>query len=123
MLIDDLPRFAPVAGHFHDVPFYVSREMFGGVPIEIAGGEIAHLVETPVAATHRHDCPEIYLLLSPSPKGAVIEVEVNDQIFTVVSPAAFYVPAGAPHRFVTRRAERGSYCLGVLLPRASSGGA
>jgi mannose-6-phosphate isomerase-like protein (cupin superfamily) len=118
-LISDLPRMSEVVGHFRPVPFYVEKDMFGGVPVEIAGGEISELVDRPVAEPHVHDVAEIYLLLSPSPGGAQIDIEVDGERFTVESPAAFYVPAGATHRFVTRRAERGSYCLGVLLTKPS----
>ena len=59
--------------------------------------------------------PEIYLLLSPEPGGAVIDVEVEGVSYEVVAPAAFYTPARMRHRFVTRTAVKGSSCLGVLL--------
>lgn len=114
-LVSDLPRLVPMPGHFHDVPLYLGLDMFGGMPVEVAGGEISELVGRPVAAVHTHDVPEVYLLLSPEKGGAEIEIEVDGSLFVATSPAAFYVPAGARHRFVTKRAERGSYCLGILL--------
>lgn len=122
-LISDLPRLLEVAGHFRMVPFFLSTEMFGGLPFEIAGGDISQLVDKPVADTHTHEFPEIYLLLSPNKGGAEIDIEVNGEAFRAVAPSAFYVPAGARHRFVTRKAEIGSYCLGVLLGAESQSAA
>ena len=116
-LVSDLPRFANVAGHFHQVPFFLSADMFGGLPLEVAGGEISQLVDKPVAETHVHEVAEIYLLLSPEKGGAEIDIEVDGTPYRAVAPAAFYVPAGARHRFVTRKAQVGSYCLGILLAR------
>jgi mannose-6-phosphate isomerase-like protein (cupin superfamily) len=118
-LIAGLPRYAPMEGHFHEVPIFLALDMFGGLPMEVAGGEISQLVGVPVAEPHVHSVPEIYLLLSPEKGGAEIEIEVEGERFVATSPAAFYVPAGARHRFLTRRAERGSYCLGVLLHHQS----
>lgn len=114
-LIANLPRFIAVAGHFRQVPFFLTTDMFGGLPFEIAGGDISSLVDKPVAETHVHVCAEIYLLLSPNQGGAEIDIEVDGTPFRAVAPSAFYVPAGARHRFVTRKAEAGSYCLGILL--------
>jgi hypothetical protein len=119
-LISDLPRMLEVAGHFRLVPFFLSTSMFGGLPFEIAGGDISQLVDKPVADTHTHEFPEIYLLLSPNPGGAEIDIEVDGARFRAVAPSAFYVPAGARHRFITRKAEIGSYCLGVLLGAESA---
>jgi hypothetical protein len=114
-LVSDLPRYMPMNGHFHEVPVFLALDMFGGLPFEVAGGEISKLVDIPVAEPHRHEVPEIYLLLSPEKGGAEIEIEVDGERFVATSPAAFYVPAGALHRFLTRRAEKGSFCLGILL--------
>ncbi|HEU4963909.1 MAG TPA: cupin domain-containing protein [Bacilli bacterium] len=113
--ISKLPVFKEVDGHFHPAPFYLSEEMFGGLDVEIAGGPIDHLVNQPVADVHTHDVPEIYLLLSPEPGGAKIRIEVDGETHVLESPANFYVPAGARHRFLTLEATKGSYCLGLLL--------
>lgn len=112
---DSLPVERHLDGHHVPVPFFLTRDMFGGLPVEIAGGEISGLVGRPVADPHVHDVPEIYLLLSPESGGAVIDVTVEDQRYEVVAPGAFFIPAGLQHHFVTRRAVTGSYCLGVLL--------
>lgn len=114
-VVSDLPRFLNVAGHFHPAPFFLTDDMFGGLPFSLAGGHIKDLVDKPVAETHVHEVPEIYLLLSPEPAGAEIEIQVDEKIFRLISPAAFYVPAFAKHKFVTKKAQLGSYCFGILL--------
>jgi hypothetical protein len=121
-VIDDLPRFATVVGHDDPVPFFLTADMFGGLDFEVAGGDISNLVGRPVAGLHAHDVPEIYLLVAASPGEAVIEVEIDGSVREVVAPAAVYVPAGALHRFVTRRAGPGSFCFGVLLTGAAGRG-
>jgi hypothetical protein len=113
--ITDLPLLRPVPGHHRPAPFYLTADMYGGLPVEIAGGDISDKVGAPVADPHRHTVPEIYLLVSPSPGGARIRVTVDEREFEVGSPATVYVPAGARHQFLTLAAEPGSYCFGVLL--------
>jgi hypothetical protein len=115
LAIEELPLQREVEGHHAPVPFYVTRDMFGGLPVEIAGGEISNLVGHPVASPHTHDVPEVYLLLAPEPGGAVIDVHIEGRRHELVAPAAFFVPAGTLHHFVTRAATSGSYCLGILL--------
>ncbi|MFE9808186.1 cupin domain-containing protein [Streptomyces sp. NPDC005548] len=111
----DIPRFLPVAGHHEPAPFYLTADMFGGVPVELAGGPITHLVGKPVADPHRHAVDEIYFLVSPNPGGARIDVLVDGERHGLTSPALLRVPAGAEHRFLTLEAEPGSYCFGLLL--------
>lgn len=111
----DLPVAVPVAGHHQPAPFYITADMFGGVPVELAGGDITHLVGRPVADPHRHEVPEIYFLVSPNPGGARIAVTVEGQEYELSSPATLCVPAGAEHSFLTKEAEAGSYCFGLLL--------
>jgi hypothetical protein len=111
----DLPTLVEVDGHHRPVPFLLTADMFGGLPVELAGAEISGLVGQPVAAPHVHEIPEIYLLFSPEPGGATITVEIEDESFDVDSPAAVYIPAGKKHRFVTRAATRGSYCYGMFI--------
>ena len=117
-IVSDLPRLLNVAGHFHPAPFFLTEDMFGGLAFSLAGGHIKDLVDKPVAETHVHEVPEIYLLLSPDLGGAEIEIEVDEKLFRISSPAAFYVPANARHKFVTKKAQLGSYCLGILLNSA-----
>jgi hypothetical protein len=116
----DLPVRRPVAGHHEPAPFYLTADMFGGLPVEVAGGEVHDLVGRPVADPHRHTVDEVYLLLAPEPGGAEIDVEVEGRSWTLAAPAAFHVPAGSLHRFVTRRAMPGSWCLGILMGSQTS---
>jgi mannose-6-phosphate isomerase-like protein (cupin superfamily) len=110
-----LPVLRHVEGHHRPAPFYLTADMFGGLPVELVAAEVSGLVDRPLAEVHRHTVPEIYVLLSRTPGEAEIEVELEGQLHKVVSPGVFMVPAGARHRFVTRRAAPGSYCLGVLI--------
>jgi hypothetical protein len=112
---EDLPILRQIAGHFGQTPFYLTAGMYGGLPVELAGGEISDKIGKPVAAPHTHEVPEIYLLLSPTPGGAVIDVVADGKEYTLHSPATFFIPAGTVHHFVTRAAEPGSYCLGLLI--------
>lgn len=114
-IVTGLPVLVPVPGHHAPAPFYLTADMFGGLPVELAGAEITDLVGRPVAAPHRHSVPEIYFLISPHPGGARIEVVVEDTRYELVSPAVLRVPAGAEHHFLTLSAEPGSYCFGLLL--------
>lgn len=111
----DLPLFREIPGHHAPTPFYLTDDMFGGLSFELAGGEISDKIGKPVADPHTHECPEIYLLLSPNPGGAVIEVVADGQHHMLTSPATFFIPTGTVHHFVTRKAEPGTYCLGLLL--------
>jgi len=111
----DLPVMKLVPGHHHTVPFFLTKDMFGGLPFEIAGGEITHLVGKPVADPHRHDVAEIYLLVTPAGGRASIDVDIEGERHTLEAPAAIMIPAGATHAFVTRAASHGSYCFGILL--------
>lgn len=110
-----LPVFQQVPGHFEQTPFLLTSAMLGGQDIEIAGGEISDKVGKPVAAPHTHGVDEIYLLLSAEPGCAVIDVLADDEHYELTSPATMLIPAGTVHRFVTKKAAPGSFCLGILL--------
>lgn len=115
-VITDLPRLIEVPGHHQPAPFYLTEDMFGGIPLHVAAVELSDRVGKPVAAPHRHAVDEIYLLLAPTEGGATIAVTIDGTTHRVDAPAAVRVPAGAEHYFVAERAERGSFCLGLLLP-------
>ncbi|MCT8343534.1 MULTISPECIES: cupin domain-containing protein [Photorhabdus] len=110
----NLPVMKPVVGHENKVPFFITKEMFGGVPFELAGGDISKLVNKPVAALHKHEVDEIYFLISPEPNEAVIDVTINGETKTYSSPSVIHVPAGIEHQFITRKASKGCYCFGIL---------
>lgn len=114
-IITDLPIPLTVAGHHVPAPFYLTSEMFGGLPIQLAGGDVSTLVGKPVAEPHVHDVDELYLLVSPNPGGARIEVVVEGERHELASPAVMRVPAGHTHHFLTLEAEPGSFCFGVLI--------
>jgi hypothetical protein len=114
-IITGLPIPLAIAGHHEPAPFYLTAEMFGGLPIQLAGGELSALVGKPVAAPHTHDVDELYLLVSPNRGGARIEVLLDGRRHELTSPAVMRVPAGSEHCFLTLEAEVGSYCFGVLI--------
>ncbi|SDM53049.1 cupin domain-containing protein [Allokutzneria albata] len=114
-IVTDLPIPLAVAGHHQPAPFYLTADMFGGLPVQLAGGELSGLVGKPVAAPHTHEVDEIYLLFSPNPGGARIEVLLDGVRHELTSPAAMRIPAGSEHCFLTLEAEVGSYCFGVLV--------
>lgn len=68
-IIEGLPIPLAVAGHHQPAPFYLTADMFGGLPVQLAGGELSAMVGKPVAAPHTHPVDELYLLVSPN-KGA-----------------------------------------------------
>ncbi|MGW9439636.1 cupin domain-containing protein [Streptomyces sp. NPDC055607] len=107
--------YRDVDGHHNPAPFLITADMFGGIPIELAGAEISELVDQPVADLHRHEVPELYLLVSRRPGEAEIIVEVEGTEYPLRSPGVFRVPAGKLHRFITKKAEPGSYCFGIFL--------
>ncbi|WP_037677754.1 hypothetical protein [Streptomyces griseus] len=110
-----LPIPLAVAGHHQPAPFYLTADMFGGMPVQIAGGELSALVGKPVAEPHTHEVDEIYFLISPVPGQARIEVHLDGVRHELTSPAVMRIPAGSEHCFVTKEATVGSYCFGILL--------
>ncbi|MGA8116146.1 MAG: cupin domain-containing protein [Actinocatenispora sp.] len=110
-----LPIPLAVAGHHQPAPFYLTADMFGGMPVQIAGGELSGLIGKPVADPHTHPVDEIYFLISPTPGAATIEVRLDGERHTLTSPAVMRIPADSEHCFLTLEAERGSYCFGVLI--------
>lgn len=116
----DLPIFRKVPGHYAEVPFLLLSTMFGGLPFDMAGSEVSQLIDKPIAAPHTHEVPKIYLVISPESGGAMIEVSLDGTTHELVAPGAFFVPAGATHCFVTRKAIPGSYVFSVLLTSTAS---
>ncbi|UNT00621.1 cupin domain-containing protein [Streptomyces tubbatahanensis] len=115
LVLQDLPVFQQVPGHYAHTPFLLTRGLLDGLEFEIAGGEISDKVDKPVAAPHTHEVPEIYLLLAPEPGAAVIDVVTDGTTHQLSAPAAMLIPAGTVHHFVTKKAVPGSFCLGILL--------
>ena len=116
----NLPIFKSVEGHHHQVPFYLCQENCGDIGFEIAGGKIDDLLDKEVADVHSHSVDEYYLLVSPNDEGAEIEVHIDGVVTRHSSPDVIHVPAGKPHKFITRKAETGSFCFGILMQEQSS---
>lgn len=114
-ILSALPILLEVAGHHQAAPFYLTSDMFGGLPVNIAGGELSGLVDKPVADPHTHEVDEIYFLISPQPGQARIEVHLDGERYSLTSPAVMRIPARSKHFFVTKEASVGSYCFGILL--------
>lgn len=112
---EDLPVYREIPGHYRPTPFLLTSDMYGGLPLELAGGEISDKVGEAVAAPHTHEVPEIYVLTAPAPGEARIKVVIDGQEQIVTAPATVFVPAGAVHHFITLAASRGSACYGILL--------
>ncbi len=112
-----LPIFKPVEGHHAQVPFYLCRENCGEIGFEVAGGNIEKLIDNEVADTHTHAVDEFYFLISPNDGAAEIEVHRDGTVTRHTSPDVIHVPAGMPHKFITRRVEPGSFCFGILVDR------
>ncbi|MFF8286879.1 cupin domain-containing protein [Streptomyces albus] len=114
-IVTALPVPLAVAGHHQPAPFYLTADMFGGLPVQLAGGELSKLVGKPVAAPHVHEVDELYFLVSPEPGQARIEVHLDGVRHELVSPAVMRIPAGSEHCFLTLEAAVGSYCFGILV--------
>ncbi|GGZ39921.1 cupin domain-containing protein [Streptomyces poonensis] len=114
-IVSRLPVPLAMAGHQQPAPFYLTADMFDGMPVQIAGGELSTLVDKPVAEPHTHEVDEIYFLISPTPGQARIEVHLAGVRHELISPAVMRIPAGSEHYFVTKEAAVGSYCFGILL--------
>ncbi|AIF83594.1 hypothetical protein NTE_01531 [Candidatus Nitrososphaera evergladensis SR1] len=50
---------------------------------------------------HKHDCDSAFIFLGDSPnfEGLTCEVMLDDETFTVQSPATVYIPAGVMHTY------------------------
>jgi hypothetical protein len=114
-IISELPIPLAVNGHHQAAPFYLTADMFGGLPVQLAGGELSALVDKPVAAPHTHEVDEIYFLIAPAAGAARIEVMLDGTRHELVAPAVMRIPAGSEHCFVAKEAVPGSYCFGILV--------
>jgi 2-isopropylmalate synthase len=50
---------------------------------------------------HKHDCDSAFIFLGDSPnfEGLTCEVMLDDETFTIQSPATVYIPAGVMHTY------------------------
>ena len=112
-VVDELPRQERMPGHPAPAQIYLGPEDVEGLPIKVAAVDASELVGEPLTELHRHDVDEIYLVVTP---GLRFDVETDAETVSVRSPASVRIPAGTPHRFLVREAER-SPCpfLGILV--------
>jgi len=86
--------------------------MLPGVNIRINGNDVSKMVRSPNAESHIHDDhPEIYLAATENGGDIVIEVQMGDEIFTVESPLAVFIPPGVKHCFTALKCDSPNYVL------------
>jgi mannose-6-phosphate isomerase-like protein (cupin superfamily) len=113
-VITDLPQFAEMAGHHSAPPSWIYPDMFPGVNLRINGSDAGKMVRLPHADPHIHeDHPEIYLAVTPNRGDIVVEVRMEDEVFTVESPFAVFIPPGTTHCFTVLKADSPSYIFGI----------
>ncbi len=113
-VITDVPRFAEMAGHHSAPPSWISPDMFPGVNLRINGSDASTMVRSPHADPHVHeDHPEIYLAVTPNRGDIVIEVRMEEEVFTVESPFAVFIPPGTTHCFTVLRCDSPNYIFGI----------
>lgn len=108
-----------------DLPHH---EMAGAVPFPVLVGSdlipeantwVAYMFVNPMpealakviqnvgkALPHKHDNPEIYLIIGDQ-DAITAEVQMDEEIYEVSSPAAVYIPPGVPHSIKPLRATPG----------------
>ncbi|HME46490.1 MAG TPA: hypothetical protein VKF36_25625 [Syntrophorhabdales bacterium] len=115
-VITDLPRLVEMPGHHQPAPSWVYPHMFPGVNIRINGMDASTKVRAPHASPHIHDDnPEIYFCATEEKGAVAIEVQMNDEVFTVESPFAVFIPAGVRHCFTVLKCDQPNFVFGIHL--------
>jgi mannose-6-phosphate isomerase-like protein (cupin superfamily) len=115
-VITDLPQFAEMPGHHKAAPSWIYPGMFPGVNIRINGSDVSKMVRAPHAEPHVHeDNPEIYFAVGDSRGDIVIEVQMDDEVFTVESPFAVFIPPGTKHCFTVLKCDSPNYVFGMHI--------
>ena len=85
--------------------------------MRINAADVSKIVRDPHADPHIHENnPEIYLAVTPNRGDIIIEVQMEDEIFTVESPFAVFVPPGVMHCFTeTEEAADQAMALGFYI--------
>ena len=113
-VITDLPRFVEMPGHHQPAPSWIYPDMFPGVKIRINGMDASKKVRAPHAAPHIHDDhPEIYFCATEEKGAVAIEVQMDDEVFTVESPFAVFIPAGVRHCFTVIKCDQPNFVFGI----------
>jgi hypothetical protein len=115
-VVTDLPQFAEMPGHKRPAPSWIYPDMFPGVNIRVNGSEVSTMVQNPHAVPHIHeDHPEIYLAATEERGDVVIEVQMDDEVFTVESPFAVFIPPGTKHCFTVLKCDSPNYVFGIHI--------
>jgi len=115
-VITDLPQFAEMPGHHNPAPSWIFPGMFPGVNIRINGLDVSKMVRAPHAHPHVHDDnPEIYFAATENRGDIVIEVQMDDETFTVESPFAVFIPAGVKDCFTVLKCDSPNYVFGMHI--------
>jgi len=115
-VVTDLPQFAPAPGHHQAPPSWIFPNIFPGINMRINGSDVSTMVQNPHADPHVHEYfPEIYLSATPNRGDVVIEVRMEDEVFTVESPFAVFIPPGTRHCFTVLKCDTPNYVFGIHL--------
>ena len=121
-VITDLPQFAEMPGHHKAAPSWIYPGMFPGVNIRINASDVSKMVRAPHAEPHIHDDnPEIYFAVGDNRGDIVIEVQMDDEVFTVESPFAVFIPPGTKHCFTVLKCDSPNYVFGMHIMDYKSG--
>ena len=116
LIFKDVPQMVSLPSHFAPVPFWVSPDMGEDIDFGVAAVDVSKMVGKYLTDSHAHDCAEVYMAPSANRGDMVLEITLDDEVFTVESPVVVYVPAGVKHKFKAVKAEReGSFFYGILL--------
>lgn len=115
-VVTDLPQFADMPGHHQAAPSWIYPGMFPGVNIRINAADVSKMVRAPHAEPHVHpDNPEIYFAVGEKRGDIVIEVQMEDEVFTVESPFAVFIPPGTRHCFTVLKCDSTNYVFGMHI--------
>ncbi|MBW2366800.1 MAG: hypothetical protein JRH15_02830 [Deltaproteobacteria bacterium] len=114
-VVMDLPKIVEVPGHHKRAPFWIAPGMFPGVNIRVAGIDVSKIVGAPHAGPHVHDTPEIYFAPSEEKGVALVEIQMDEEVFTVESPFALFIPPGVKHCFKVLKCDAPHFIYGLLI--------
>jgi len=113
-VVTDLPKFVEVTGHHKPAPFWITPEMFPGVHLRVAGMDVSKAVGAPHAVPHVHESPEIYFCPSENKGSVLVEIQMDDEIFSLDSPFTVFIPPGVKHCFKVLKCDSSHYVFGVM---------
>jgi mannose-6-phosphate isomerase-like protein (cupin superfamily) len=113
-VVTDLPKFEKAPGHHSPPPSWIYPDIFPGISMRINGTDVSRIVRDPHADPHVHeDHPEIYLAVTGTRGDIVIEVQMEEEKFTVESPFAVFIPPGVRHCFTVLKCDSPNYVFGI----------